>query len=71
MSLSEEVTKYCDKVRGVEKQGDLGTLCPGRCQLRSTCRKSPSYPLSWELMIAWHNKMNSEFELLKKQGVIK
>jgi hypothetical protein len=55
----------------VEKQGDLGTLCPGSCQLRSTCMKSPSYPLSWELMIAWHNKMNSEFELLKKHGGIK
>ena len=71
MSLSEEVTNYCDFHRGVKKQGDIGKQHTCFCSIGHICKKSPSYPLTWELLTAWENKMNSEFELLKKQGVIK
>ncbi len=70
MSLSEAVSKYCDKVRGVENQGDLGVHgC--YCKLGSICKKSPCYPLTWELLTDWEDKMNKEYELLKERGDIK
>ncbi len=70
MPLSNEVIKYCDHVRGVKKQGDMGTLCPGRCVLKSICRESPTYPLTIELMNEWHHKMNNHYHLMKKHGHI-
>jgi hypothetical protein len=71
MPLSEGVTKYCDNHRGVKKQGDVGKQHTCFCLLGSICKKSPSYPLTWELLTAWENKMNSEYELLKERGDIK
>ena len=54
----------------MEKQGDLGVHgC--FCKLGRICKKSPSYPLTWDLLIEWENKMNKEYELLKERGDIK